>query len=138
MTDLIQSNKPKQREGKRAMRKLRNFILLLIAAAVLGFALWTFVALTWAYSRGDRVGYVQKFSQKGWVFKTWEGDLAMVNMPGALSEMFQFSVRDDSVAQRIQEYLGRRVRLSYEEHVGLPVSWFAETRYFVVAVQPAE
>ena len=84
------------------MRKLRNFILVLIAAAVLGFALWTFVALTWAYSRGDRVGYVQKFSQKGWVFKTWEGDLAMVNMPGALSEMFQFSVRDDSVAQRIQ------------------------------------
>ena len=120
------------------MRKLRNFILVLIAAAVLGFALWTFVALTWAYSRGDRVGYVQKFSQKGWVFKTWEGDLAMVNMPGALSEMFQFSVRDDSVAQRVQEYLGRRVRLSYEEHVGLPVSWFAETRYFVVAVQPAE
>jgi hypothetical protein len=120
------------------MQKLRKYILILAAAVVVGFALWTMIALTFAYSTGDRVGYVQKFSKKGWVFKTWEGELAMVNMPGALSEMFLFSVRDDEVAGNIQEHLGKRVRISYEEHVGVPLTWFAETRYYVIAVTPVE
>lgn len=117
------------------MRKLAKYGVWTVAALVAVFCLWTFVALTYSYSDGDRVGYVQKISKKGWVFKTWEGELAMVNMPGALSEIFTFSVRDDAVAKSIQESLGKRVRLSYEEHVGVPLSWFAETRYYVVGVE---
>lgn len=120
------------------MKKLKKYVLILVATVVVVFTLWTVISLTWSYSDGDRVGYVQKFSRKGWVFKTWEGELAMVNMPGAMSEMFLFSVRDDEVAKKIQDNLGRRVRLSYEEHIGVPFTWFAETRYFVVDIQPVE
>ena len=120
------------------MQRLKKYALIALAVVVLGFALWTFVAMTFSYSSGDRVGYVQKISNKGWIFKTWEGELAMVNMPGALSEKFLFSVRDDAVAKSLQDTMGKRVRLSYEEHVGIPVSWFAETRYFVVAVDVVE
>lgn len=120
------------------MGNLKKYFLIAVATVVVGFGLWTMIALTWAYSEGDRVGYVQKFSKKGWVFKTWEGELAMVNMPGAMSEMFLFSVRDDDVAGRLQDALGKRVRLSYEEHVGVPFTWFAETRYYVVEVQVVE
>ncbi len=87
---------------------------------------------------GDRAGYVQKFSHKGWIFKTWEGELAMVSMPGTNPEKFYFSVRDDSVAAVINQTLGRRVAVHYEQHVGVPVSWFGETEYFVVEVRLAE
>ena len=120
------------------MAKLKKFTLIALGTVVLVFVLWTFVAMAFSYSNGDRVGYVQKISNKGWIFKTWEGELAMVNMPGAMSEKFLFSVRDDAVAKSIQDTMGKRVRISYEEHVGLPVSWFAETRYFVTAVEIVE
>jgi hypothetical protein len=64
----------------------RRKLLLWVGGAVglvaLLFAVYTFVALTWTYSRGERAGYVQKFSQRGWLCKTWEGELAMVNVPG--------------------------------------------------------
>jgi hypothetical protein len=81
---------------------------------------------------------VQKFSRKGWVCKTWEGELAMVNIPGSLTEKFQFTVRDDKIADYINASLGKRVALSYEEHVGIPTTCFGETRYFVTAVRVVE
>ena len=120
------------------MAKLKKFVLIALATIVGVFVLWTLVAMNFSYSDGDRVGYVQKLSNKGWIFKTWEGELAMVNIPGAMSEKFNFSVRDDAVAKSIQDSMGKRVRLSYEEHIGIPVSWFAETRYFVVGVEVTE
>jgi len=89
------------------------------------------MTLTWSYSRGERAGYVQKFSQKGWVFKTWEGELAMVSMPGTMPEKFYFSVRSDSIARLINSSLGNRVALSYEQHLGVPFNWWGETEYFV-------
>ena len=120
------------------MGKLKKFTFIAVGTVLLIFILWTVVAMTFSYSDGDRVGYVQKISNKGWIFKTWEGELAMVNMPGAMTEKFLFSVRDDAVAQSIQNTMGKRVRLSYEEHIGIPVSWFAETRYFVTGVEAVE
>lgn len=98
-------------------------------------ALWTIVALTYSYSRGDRAGYVQKFSRKGWVCKTWEGELAMVNVPGAMQERWEFTVRDDSVAHVISQSLGQRVSLDYDQHVGVPTSCFGETEYYVTGVR---
>ena len=102
--------------------------LLLI---VVLFVLYTWLTLSWSYARGERAGYVQKLSQKGWVCKTWEGELAMVNVPGTLTEKFLFTVREDSVAKKINELLGKRVALSYEQHVGVPSSCFGDTSYFV-------
>jgi hypothetical protein len=96
------------------------------------------VVLNWSYSSGERAGYVQKFSQKGWFVRTWEGELAMVNIPGAMQEKFLFTVRDDSVATRINRLLGKKVALRYDQHVGIPTTLFGETEYFVVDVRELE
>ncbi len=117
----------------------RRQVLLWLAAVVAGVALiaaaYTFFTLTWTYSRGERAGYVQKFSEKGWICKTWEGELAMVNVPGAMQEKFTFSVRDDLIAQHILSSMGKRVALTYEQHKGVPTTCFGETEYFVTAVK---
>lgn len=94
-------------------------------------ALYFFVMLNWNYSSGERAGWVQKFSKRGWICKTWEGELAMVSMPGAAQEKFYFTVWDEDVARRINETMGRRVSLHYQEKVGLPTTCFGETLYWV-------
>jgi hypothetical protein len=108
------------------------------AAAFLGVALLIAVyfafVLTWSYSEGDRAGWVQNLSNKGWLCKTWEGEMAMVSMPGSTSEKYHFTVTDDAIADQINKVMGRRVSLHYEEHVGLPTSCFGETRSFVKKV----
>ncbi len=118
--------------------RILRWLLIVVAVALVVFVLYTWSALHWSYSTGDRAGYVQKFSNKGWIFKTWEGELAMVSMPGTNPEKFYFSVREDSVATMINQLLGRRVALHYEQHVGVPVNWFGETEYYVVSVRLAE
>ena len=112
------------------------FLILLLVAG--GSALYLWLALNWSYSKGERAGYVQKFSQRGWLFKTWEGELAMVPLPGALPEKFPFSARSDSVAQSINSSLGKRVVLKYEQHKGLPQGVFGDTEYFVTEVKVVE
>lgn len=120
---------------RRGRGKLILVLVLLIP--LLLFSLYVWLALdVIAYSSGERAGYVQKFSRKGWVCKTWEGELAMMNLPGTMPELFRFTVRDDAVAARINESLGRRVRLHYEQHPGIPTTCFGETDYFVTEVQP--
>ena len=89
---------------------------------------------SWSYSSGERAGWVQKFSHKGWLCKTWEGEMAMVSMPGTTADKFFFTVHDDAVAEQINKIVGRRVSLHYEEKVGLPTSCFGETRHFVTRV----
>ncbi|PKO50960.1 MAG: hypothetical protein CVU27_07290 [Betaproteobacteria bacterium HGW-Betaproteobacteria-20] len=95
------------------------------------FSLYTWAALTWVYSSGERAGYVQKLSAKGWICKTYEGELILVSMPGTQAEKFFFTVHDKNVAKKIDETVGKRVRLVYEEHKGIPSSCFGETGYFV-------
>ena len=116
-------------------RKTKLIITAVIAIPILGFALYTFSALNWSYSSGERAGYVQKFSRKGWICKTWEGELSMVSMPGTTPEKFSFTVRDDHVADYINASLGKRVALTYQQHKGVPSSCFGETEYFVTAVK---
>jgi hypothetical protein len=122
----------------RPRRRAGLVVLLILIAVILLFVLYTWLALSFNYSEGERAGYVQKFSRKGWLCKTWEGELAMVNLPGAMPEIFRFSVRDDAVAARLNETMGRRVRLHYEQHKGIPTSCFGETEYFVTAAEPLE
>lgn len=105
------------------------FWLLVVPVALI--ALYFTVVLNWNYSAGERAGWVQKLSRKGWFCKTWEGEMAMVSMPGAIPEKFLFTVRDDAVAESINKVMGKRVTLHYEEQVGLPTSCFGETRHFV-------
>ncbi|MFN0038267.1 MAG: hypothetical protein ACKVP2_01980 [Burkholderiales bacterium] len=119
------------------MKALRWFVGSLILAALL-FTVYSWIVLHWNYSEGERAGYVQKLSKKGWVCKTWEGELALVTMPGTVGEKFFFTVRSDAVADQINHSIGRRVALAYDEHVGIPTSCFGDTRYFVSAVKIIE
>ncbi|PYP59166.1 MAG: hypothetical protein DMD44_05645 [Gemmatimonadetes bacterium] len=113
-------------------------IAAVLIVPVLLFALYTWSTLTWSYSSGERAGYVQKFSKKGWICKTWEGELAIVSIPGTMSEKFYFTVRDDAVAARVNQTMGKRVAVVYHQHVGIPTSCFGETEYFVVDVKSVE
>lgn len=117
------------------LAKLLKYSLWLLIIPIILFALYTWATLTWVYSSGERAGYVQKLSQKGFVCKTYEGELVLVSMPGTQAEKFFFTVKDAAVAKRINETVGKRVRLIYEEHVGIPSSCFGESSYFVQDVQ---
>ena len=108
--------------------RLGAAILVAIVVLIAGY-FW--LALSWSYSAGERAGWVQKLSIKGWLCKTWEGEMAMVSMPGATADKFYFTTLDDAVAEQINKVMGKRVSLHYEEKVGLPTSCFGETRYYV-------
>jgi len=110
-------------------------IVLIVVLPVCLFAAWVWITLHFSYSKGERAGYVQKISQKGWVCKTWEGELAMSTFPGTAPQIFTFSVRDDAIAHKIENAAGQRVALSYEQHKGVPSTCFAETEYFITSVR---
>ncbi len=112
---------------------LKKVVLPLVVIVALA-ALYFWAALSWSYSTGDRAGWVQKLSNKGWVCKTWEGELALVSLPGTTPEKFLFTIWDADVATRVTQVMGKRVSLHYEEKVGLPGSCFGETRYYVTGV----
>ena len=123
--------------GSRPRRVLRWIIApLAVLAALATIYLWA--AWSWSYSTGERAGWVQKLSRKGWICKTWEGELALVSMPGAVPEKFFFTIHDDAVAAQVTRVMGKRVSLHYEEKVGLPTPCFGDTRHFVTAVTLAE
>jgi len=115
--------------------KIIKVFAAILALATLLFIAYTWLALSWGYSNGERAGYVQKFSHKGFLCKTWEGEMALVSMPGTVAEKFYFTVRDDAVAKQINESIGKRVALSYEQHLGVPSSCFGETQYFISGVK---
>jgi hypothetical protein len=123
-----------------APRTRRVRLYLILAAVVLGpallFAAYVAIVTHWSYSNGERAGYVQKFSRKGWVCKTWEGELAMATLPGTIPQVFAFTVRDDAVAQQIKQTMGQRVSIAYDEHRGVPTSCFGETQYYVTGARP--
>lgn len=125
-----------------APRRRRRWPWIILGVVVvlpaLLLAAWTVIALSYTYSRGDRAGYVQKLSKKGWICKTWEGELAMVNVPGALQERFPFTVRSDSLAMAMTKLMGSRVSVTYEEHRGVPGSCFGETNHYVTAVRAVQ
>jgi hypothetical protein len=106
--------------------------VVVVSVVIVGY-IW--LALHWSYSEGERAGFMQKLSKKGWLCKTWEGELSLVALPGAAPEKFIFTVRDDAVADKINQQVGQRVALTYEEHRGLPTSCFGDTAYFVTDVK---
>ena len=129
-----QTSRPRRRGCGKAV-----FFLVLLLLVVIGIVvLYSWIALSYSYSEGERAGYVQKFSKKGWICKTWEGEIAMVNLPGTMPQIFNFSVRDDAVAEQINRTMGQRVTLHYEQHKGVPTSCFGETDYDVTQVRSLE
>jgi hypothetical protein len=127
---------PAPRRGFFARHKIATVLGAIVLLPVLGFALWAMFALNYSYSDGDRAGLLQKFSSRGWICKTWEGELVMSAVPGSAPEKFIFSVRSDSIAKEVNKQIGRYVSLHYEQHKNVPTSCFGDTEYFVTAVKP--
>jgi len=117
---------------------LVGWMIAILILGLLLFAGYLWLMLKWSYSSGERAGWVQKLSKKGYICKTWEGEMAMVSLPGSMPEKFLFTVRDEQVAQRLRAVMGKRVSLDYEEHIGLLTSCFGDTRHFVTDVRMIE
>src|ERR1700760_1556385 len=106
---------------------MMRFLVIILLVAIAGLAGFSWITMHWSYSTGERAGYVQKLSRKGYLCKTWEGEMAMVTMPGTVSEKFAFTLPDDAIAAKINASLGKRVTLHYEQHKWIPSSCFGET-----------
>ena len=119
----------------KARRWILMTLLVLLGLPMLGFAAWTWISLNMSYSNGERVGYVQKISKKGWACKTWEGELSMINIPGSVPQTFAFTVRDESTARNLLDAAGKRVAITYDQHRFVPSQCFGETEYFVTAIR---
>jgi hypothetical protein len=122
----------------RTTQKIALGLGLVVVGLIAALALYTYIAMSWSYSEGERAGFLQKISKKGWICKTWEGELSLVAMPGAAPEKFLFTVRDEAVAAQLNAAAGKRVALRYEQHKGLPTSCLGDTDYFVVGLREIE
>lgn len=112
--------------------KQQGFVLwAALVVIVLLFAIYLALVLTFSYSDGDRAGYLQKLSRKGWICKTYEGEMAMTTVPGVAPTLWLFTVKDEAVAQQLNGLMGKRISVTYEEHIGIPTNCFGDTRYFV-------
>lgn len=127
----VPSSMPRRR-GKRGFGLFFGVLIILLVA----LTLWSWLALAWSYSDGERAGIVQKFSRRGWLCKTYEGELAQYVVAGVAPQIWNFSVRSPTVAAELDKLVGRQVQLHYSEHRGLPTSCFADTVYFVDRVTP--
>jgi len=123
--------------AKHTHQILTLAVIVMLVPAII-FSLWTWATLGYSYSGGERAGFVQKLSKKGWLCKTWEGELAMANLPGTMPEIFHFTVRSDSIASLVNRNVGKRVSLTYEQHRGVPTPCFGETEYFITQVRPVQ
>ncbi len=133
MTSPALGNPSRPSFFRRHRWKLIGVFAVLLAAGLV--VAYTAATLAFSYSSGERVGFVQKLSKKGWVCRTWEGELAMTPVPGAAPQLFPFSIRDEKVAQQVNASEGKRVSLQYEQKKGVPSSCFGETEYFVTGVR---
>ena len=122
---------PNSTGRRRSPRRAGRWFMMLLLVLIVGSGLWTWLTLSWAYSDGERAGVLQKFSRKGWVCKTQEGEIAQYVVAGISPQIWQFSVRDERVAAQLDKAVGHRVQVHYTEHPGVPSSCFADTRYYV-------
>jgi hypothetical protein len=117
--------------AKSAKFGMLKFLVIPLVIASLLFAAYIWLAFQYTYSDGERAGFVQKLSRKGWLCKTWEGELTLVAVPGSMPEKFFFTVRDDALAAKLNSQMGQRVAVIYDQHKGLPGTCFGETEYFL-------
>jgi len=127
-------------EEKRPFKsRVRSFFIkVLVVLIILGaFVLWT---CSWTYSEGTRAGQLIKFSEKGVLFKTHEGELNMGGLrtgdakDGLEGNLWKFSVLDENVVKKLEEAEGKRVKLSYKERYKA-MAWQGDTNYFIVDVE---
>jgi len=107
----------------------------IIVGLILALAGFTWLTLHWSYSDGERAGLLQKFSRRGWVCKTYEGEMVLATVATVNAEKFLFTVRDADIAKQLTSYIGDHITVHYEQRKWIPTSCFGDTEYFVTSVQ---
>ena len=115
-----------------------KYLTIIVLAILLIFSGWFYWSYYYTYSDGSRSGLLQKFSHKGNVFKTYEGELVLnslgSNSSGSMSnEKFYFSVDDKLIASKLSSLEGQRVVLHYQEKKN-SLSWRGDSPYIVDSV----
>jgi hypothetical protein len=117
-------------------RRIGKYSLITVAILALASIGWIWLTLSWSYSEGERAGVLQKFSKKGWICKTYEGEVAQYIVGGVGPQIWHFSVRDDVVAEQLFKAVGQNLQVHYTEHRGIPSTCFGDTPYFAVSFTP--
>lgn len=120
-----------------SMSPLKRLTIVLVFGAVAFIAIYLLIVMTWSFSTGERAGYIQKISRKGWICKTWEGEMVLIGVPGSPLEKFYFSTRDEKIAHEISSLVGTKAIIAYEQKKGIPTTCFGDTDYRPVAVKKA-
>jgi len=107
----------------------------IIVGLILALAGFTWLTLHWSYSDGERAGLLQKFSRRGWICKTYEGEMVLATVATVNAEKFLFTVRDADIAKQLTSYIGDHITVHYEQRKWIPTSCFGDTEYFVTSVQ---
>lgn len=115
--------------------KITTVLAVVVLLPVVAFTVWTEATLHFTYASGERAGYLQKISKKGWLCKTWEGEIQLTAIPGSMPEKFVFTTRSDSIAEVLNRLNGQRVVVDYQQHKGVPSSCFGDTEYFVTGAR---
>lgn len=132
------SSTASQRHGLLRRHWGKMTLTTILITPLLVFTIWAGLALAFTYSSGDRVGFIQKLARKGWLCKTWEGELQLSNVPGSAPTIFFFTVRSDSIAEEVRKLEGRQVSIHYSQHIGVPSRCFGDTEYFIIGVRAIE
>jgi hypothetical protein len=117
-------------------RRVGWIIGLVVLVPLIIAVLWFWLSLSWSYSEGDRAGVLQKFSRKGWLCKTYEGELALYVVSGVAPQIWYFTTRNEELAKRLTSAVGQELQVHYSEHRGVPTSCFGDTPYFAESFTP--
>lgn len=123
----------------KPIKKILYWMLFILVIILVVFIYFKYV---FDYSKGYRAGLLQKFSEKGIVFKTYEGEMILSSVQSntnvaIASEKFLFSVSRDEVARQMEQIQGKNVVVHYREKKGV-LPWVGESRYIVDSVRVAD
>ena len=97
-----------------------KFLFWTLAVLIVAPVAYFLFVFNWSYADGEHAGWVQKFSSKGWLCKTWEGEMSMVSLPGSAPEKFYFTVMDDKVAEMLPRRSASACRSTTSRRWGFP------------------
>jgi len=120
-------------------KKMRKYLNIALAVIILIIGIYVYFSYFFIYSDGTRTGVLQKFSRKGTIFKTYEGELILssvksTNEVALASDRFIFSVSDNDVAKQIEQLQGENVDLHYKQ-TRKTFPWRGETVFIVTSAK---
>jgi hypothetical protein len=118
------------------VKKFLSWLILVVIIVLAALVYWKYF---FTYSEGYRAGLLQKFSKKGVVFKTYEGEMILSSVRSnrdiaIASEKFFFSAKTEDVANKLNQLQGEYIVVHYREKNGV-LPWVGETRYLVDSVK---